>query len=128
VLGFDKAARANESFRQLVLARIIEPTSKADSLRVLAETGVAAASYPTLNRRLPMSPNPVSGTHSRKCVPNTPKLGPASLVLCDVSTLYFETDTGDGFRALQVDRVVVHVNSPGSRSRNSSPVGVALRG
>ena len=26
------------------------------------------------------------------------KLGPASLVLYDVSTLYFETDVGDGFR------------------------------
>jgi transposase len=26
------------------------------------------------------------------------KLGPASLVLYDVSTLYFETDAGDGFR------------------------------
>jgi hypothetical protein len=25
-------------------------------------------------------------------------LGPASLVLCGVSTLYFETDAGDGFR------------------------------
>jgi len=25
-------------------------------------------------------------------------LGPASLVLCDVSALYFETDAGDGFR------------------------------
>jgi len=25
-------------------------------------------------------------------------LGPASLVLYDVTTLYFETDTGDGFR------------------------------
>ena len=25
-------------------------------------------------------------------------LGPASLVLYDVSTLYFETDAGDGFR------------------------------
>jgi hypothetical protein len=25
-------------------------------------------------------------------------LGPASLVLCDASTLYFETDRGDGFR------------------------------
>ena len=26
------------------------------------------------------------------------RLGPASLVLYDVSTLYFETDVGDGFR------------------------------
>ena len=52
-LGFDAAAGGDEVFRQLVLARIIEPTSKADSLRVLAEVGVAAPSYPTLNRRLP---------------------------------------------------------------------------
>ena len=40
-------------FRQLVLARIIEPASKQDSLRVPEETWVAAPSYPTLNRRLP---------------------------------------------------------------------------
>ena len=26
------------------------------------------------------------------------RLGPAALVLYDVTTLYFETDTGDGFR------------------------------
>ena len=39
-LGFDRAAGRDEVFRDLVLARIIEPTSKADSLRVLAETGV----------------------------------------------------------------------------------------
>jgi hypothetical protein len=52
VLGFDQAAGTDEVFRQLVLARIIEPTSKADSLRVLDETGVARPSYPTLNRRL----------------------------------------------------------------------------
>ena len=37
---FDKAAGGDEVFRQLVLARIIEPTSKAESLRVLEETGV----------------------------------------------------------------------------------------
>jgi hypothetical protein len=43
-LGFDEAARGDEVFRQLVLARIIGPTSKLDSLRVLEETGVAATS------------------------------------------------------------------------------------
>lgn len=32
VLGFDAAAGGDEAFRQLVLARIIEPTSKLDSL------------------------------------------------------------------------------------------------
>ena len=54
VLGFDRATGGDEVFRQLVCARIIEPTSKQDSLRVLDETGVAGPSYPTLNRRLPV--------------------------------------------------------------------------
>jgi hypothetical protein len=44
-LGFDTAAGGDEVFGQLVLARIIEPTSKIDSLRVLDETGVAGPSY-----------------------------------------------------------------------------------
>ncbi len=53
VLGFDQAAGGDEVFRQLVLARIIEPTSKQDSLRVLAEAGIDTVSYATLKRRLP---------------------------------------------------------------------------
>ena len=36
-LGLDRAAGGDEVFRDLVLARIVEPTSKVDSLRVLAE-------------------------------------------------------------------------------------------
>jgi len=85
-------------FAQLVLARIIEPTSKLDSARVLAEAGVQPWSYRTLKRRLP-----TYGTESwrarlaRQCATHA-ALGPASLVLYDVSTLYFETDAGDGFR------------------------------
>ena len=39
VLGFDRAAGGDEVFRQLVAARIIEPVSKLDSLRVLEEAG-----------------------------------------------------------------------------------------
>jgi hypothetical protein len=39
VLGFERAAGRDEVFRDLVLARIIEPTSKLDSLRVLEEVG-----------------------------------------------------------------------------------------
>lgn len=45
VLGFDQATGGDEVFRQLVCARIIEPTSKQDSLRVLDETGVAGPSF-----------------------------------------------------------------------------------
>jgi hypothetical protein len=97
-LGLHAAAGGDEVFRQLVLARIIEPTSKQDSLRVLAEVGVEAASYPTLNRRLP---GYAADTWRQKlaaaCAAHA-ALGPTSLVMFDVSTLYFETDAGDGFR------------------------------
>jgi hypothetical protein len=41
-------------FRDLVLARIIEPVSKVGSLRVLEEAGLADPSYATLKRRLPV--------------------------------------------------------------------------
>src|SRR5580658_6307241 len=53
VLGFEKAAGGDEVFRDLVLARIIEPASKLDSLRVLEEAGVAVPSYRIVLWRLP---------------------------------------------------------------------------
>lgn len=98
VLGFDAATEGDEVFRQLVLARIIEPSSKLDSARVLEEIGVEPWSYPTLKRRLPAYAQPswrqaLAAACAARCA-----LGPASLVLYDVSTLYFETDAGDGFR------------------------------
>src|SRR5208337_594591 len=68
------------------------------SLRVLAEAGVAAPSYPTLNRRLPVfAKASFRQALSTACAAHA-ALGPASLVLYDVTTLYFETDAGDGFR------------------------------
>jgi hypothetical protein len=82
----------------LVLARIIEPTSKADSLRVIEETGLTPVSYPTLNRRLPVFAKPAFRQALSQACAARAALGPAPLVLYDVSTLRFETDTGDGFR------------------------------
>ncbi len=81
-----------------MLARIIEPTSKQAWLRVLEEAGVDAASYPTLNRRLPAYANDSWRRGVAAACAAHAALGPASLVLYDVSTLCFETDTGDGFR------------------------------
>lgn len=52
VPGFDAATEGDEVFRQLVLARIVEPTSKLDSARVLEEIGVEPVSYPTVKQRL----------------------------------------------------------------------------
>jgi Transposase DDE domain len=98
ILGLAQAAEGDEVFRQLVLARIIEPASKADSLRVLQEAGVDAVSYPTLNRRLPAYAREAWRQQLSAACAAHAALGPASLVLYDVSTLYFETDQGDGFR------------------------------
>jgi hypothetical protein len=97
-LGFDDAAGGDEVFRHLVLARIIEPTSKLDSLRVLEETGILPASYRTLKRRLPVYAAGGWREVLAAACARQAGLGPASLVLYDVSTLYFETDTADGFR------------------------------
>jgi hypothetical protein len=97
-LGFGRAAGGDEVFRDLVLARIIEPVSKLDSLRVLEEAGLVPVSYPTLKRRLPAyAKEPFRHKLSAACAAHA-RLGRASLVLYDVSTLYFETDKADGFR------------------------------
>jgi hypothetical protein len=97
-LGFDQATGGDEVFRALVLARIIEATSKLDSLRVLEEAGVPAPSYRTVTRRLPRYGKPLWRKDISAACAKQAALGPASLVLYDVSTLYFETDQGDGFR------------------------------
>ena len=97
-LGFDAACGQDEVFKALVLARLIEPTSKLDTIRVLVEIGIAAPSYPTINRRLPgYATDQWRQQLARACAAHV-GLGPATLVLYDVTTLYFETDEGDGFR------------------------------
>jgi hypothetical protein len=98
ILGFDSVTQGDNVFRDLVLARIIEPTSKIDAARVLGEVGVEAASYATLKRRLPAYAKPSWRQSLAAASAQHAGLGPASLVLFDVSTLYFETDAGDGFR------------------------------
>jgi hypothetical protein len=98
VLGFDVAAEGDEVFRCLVLARIIEPTSKLDSLRVLEEVGIGPPSYATVKRRLPGYATELWRERLAALCGAHAGLGSASLVLFDVTTLYFETDAGDGFR------------------------------
>lgn len=98
VLGFGAAAEEDEVFRQLVLARIVEPTSKLDSLRVLEEIGIGPPSYATVKRRLPAYAKDEWRERLAALCAHHVGLGPATLLLYDVTTLYFETDVGDGFR------------------------------
>ena len=77
VLGLERAAGGDEVFAQLVLARIIEPTSKLDSARVLEEAGVEAVSYRTLKRRLPEYAKQAWRQRCRCCLD-----GPAGRCIC----------------------------------------------
>jgi hypothetical protein len=98
VLGLGRAAGRDQGFRQLVKARIIEPVSKLDSLRVLEEASVVPPSYATLKRRLPVyAKDTFRRALSAACAAHA-RLGRATPVLYDVTTLCFETDEGDGFR------------------------------
>jgi NUDIX domain len=88
---------------------ITSPTSKLDSLRMLDEAGVSPPSYRTVKRRLPVFAHRAWRQRLAAGCAAHAGLGPASLVLYDVSTLSFETDTGDGFRlvARQLGRVLM---------------------
>lgn len=75
-------------FRHLVLARIIEPSSKLDSLRGPGRSRGALASYSTLRRRPPAR---AQEQWWRQRLPEAcaalAGLSPASLAHCDVPTL-----------------------------------------
>ena len=97
-LGFAAASSGDEVFRSLVLARLIEPASKLDTIRVLTELGIDPPGYRTIFRRLPSyATDRWRQAVAAACAAHV-RLGPATLVLYDVTTLYFETDQGDGFR------------------------------
>jgi hypothetical protein len=91
VLGFDAACDHDEVFQVLVLARAVEPTSKLEAIRVLEEIGITPPSYPTINRRLPgYATQEWRQRLAAACAAHV-GLGPATLVLYDVTTLYFES-------------------------------------
>jgi hypothetical protein len=98
VLGFDQACGHDEVFKLLALARVVEPVSKLDSIRVLEEIGITPPSYPTIKRRLPVYATDQWRQRLAAACAAHVGLGPATLVIYDVTTLYFETDQGDGFR------------------------------
>jgi hypothetical protein len=85
-------------FKQLVLARVVEPTSKLDSIRVLSEVGVTAPSYRTIKRRLrECVDRGWRGRLEEACASHV-KVSDLRFCLYDVTTLYWETHEGDGFR------------------------------
>jgi transposase len=96
LLGFDQLR--DDIFANLCVARIVEPTSKLDSLRVLAELGVSGLSKNRLYRCLgQVIANDYRTTISKQCYAHATLKG-ISLLLYDVTTLYFELQEEDDFR------------------------------
>ena len=96
-LGFDVVG--DEAFKQLVLARIVEPTSKADSLRVLEEIGVEHVSLRTMFRCLKRAGvEDYRSQVASACFEHASTSGDVSLCLYDVTTLYFEAEHEDELR------------------------------
>ena len=95
-LGFDQLA--DEDFANLCVARIVEPTSKLDSLRVLADLGIAGLNKNRLYRCLARSvEHDYRAKISSLCFASATNED-LSLVLYDVTTLYFEVQQEDGYR------------------------------
>lgn len=102
-LGFDVVA--DEAFRALVLARIVEPTSKLAAVGVLEEIGVAAPHRNTFTAALRRCiAKDYRATLATACRRHSARSGAAALVLYDVTTLHFEAEHEDALRKVGMSK------------------------
>jgi hypothetical protein len=102
-LGFDVVG--DETFKRLVLARIIEPTSKADTIRVLDEIGMAAPGLRTIFRSLGRCMDrDYRGQIAKACMARIAAGGPVAMVMYDVTTLHFEAEKEDQLRRVGMSK------------------------
>ena len=88
----------DEIFELLCIARIVEPTSKLDSLRVLVDLGVGNIDKNKLYRCLSKaSTQNYRKQISQACFDHVQE-GGFSLILYDVTTLYFQVEEADEYR------------------------------
>ena len=98
-LGLGDATGGDRAFEQMVLARLIEPTSKAQVPRVLGDLGLEPVSTRTLFRSLARAQErgyreSISGALFEHVTAS----GGLALCLYDVTTLYFEAEKEDDLR------------------------------
>jgi tetratricopeptide (TPR) repeat protein len=95
-MGFSKLN--DEAFEALCLARIVAPTSKLDSLRVLEDLGVGFIDQNKLYRSLAKAADQdYRKAISQACFEHASGHG-LTLILYDVTTLYFEVQKEDDYR------------------------------
>lgn len=93
-LGF--GVITDEAFFQLVLARVVEPTSMLDSVRVLTELGLTPAHRNTFSATLRRAgQRGYRDQIAKACFNDAAAWGDVSLCLYDVTTLYFEAEKED---------------------------------
>ena len=88
----------DEIFKQLVLARIIEPTSKLDTIRVLRNLGLVAPANSSIHRCLRRIVDQDYRTKASASCFERASVHSLSLLLYDVTTLYFEVQKEDEYR------------------------------
>ena len=103
-LGFD--VLDDVGFRAMVLARIIEPASKAETVRVLEEAGAPAPALRTLFRSLKrcQSKDYRSQLATAAWAHTVATRGRAALVMYDVTTLHFERGDEDELRKVGMSK------------------------
>ncbi|NDL60699.1 IS1634 family transposase [Phytoactinopolyspora sp. XMNu-373] len=103
-LGFD--VLGDEVFRDLVLGRIVEPTSKADTIRVLDEIGVAAPGLNTIYRCLKRcQERDYRGQLATAALAHSVRTtGTSALIMYDCTTLHFENADEDDLRRVGMSK------------------------
>lgn len=98
-LGFNQLK--DDDFANLVIARIVEPTSKLDTVRVLADLGLNLTSEDRLQRCLKrIITNNYRDKLAKLCFAYTSQGAGITLVLYDVTTLYFEVQKEDEYHRI----------------------------
>jgi len=102
-LGFDQID--DEVFTSLVAARIVEPTSKLDTVRVLGELGMPAPHVNTLYNCLRRCvQRDYRAQLSTACWTHASAPGPVALVMYDLTTLHFEVSEEDQLRKVGMSK------------------------
>jgi len=97
MLGFNEID--DPVFADLVIARLVEPTSKVDSIRVLAELGATGLNNTAIHRCLRrVISKDYRDKLAKLCFARASRFGDLTLVLYDVTTLYFEVQQEDDYR------------------------------
>lgn len=95
----------DDAFRALVLARIVEPTSKLAAVGVLSELGVPAPHRNTFTAALKRCiDRDYRAVLSTAATVHAARSGPLALVLYDVTTLHFEAEAEDDLRRVGMSK------------------------